>query len=142
MSQHVVLEIEGTRVALPLEAVLEVVRAAWPMRLPRAPFACLGALDVRGERMALVDLAALMGLRRPLRRVELAERLCGAHLVLVHLDDCRYALSVDRVLEIHAAAEHTQQQVAVLALERVLTPTRRRLLDRALASFRPEDAQA
>ena len=65
VQQVLLFMLETQRFALGLESLREVLRAAWPRVLPGVPFSCLGALDVRGEWVPLLDTSALLGLRRP-----------------------------------------------------------------------------
>lgn len=61
--RHVVFRIAGERFALPLEAVREVVLPQPPFaRVPRASEAVRGVMNLRGRVVAVVDLAALVGL--------------------------------------------------------------------------------
>ncbi len=80
MLRHVVFRVAGERFALPLEAVREVVVPQPPFaRVPRAPDAVRGVMNLRGRVVAVVDLAALVGLPpQPL------EAGAGQVLVLEH----------------------------------------------------------
>jgi purine-binding chemotaxis protein CheW len=61
--RHVVFRVASERFALPLEAVREVVLPQPPFaRVPRVSEAVRGVMNLRGRVMAVVDLAALMGL--------------------------------------------------------------------------------
>jgi purine-binding chemotaxis protein CheW len=61
--RHVVFRVAGERYALPLEAVREVVLPQPPFaRVPRASVVVLGVMNLRGRVVAVVDLAALVGL--------------------------------------------------------------------------------
>jgi purine-binding chemotaxis protein CheW len=81
MSQALLFDLGESCFALPLSAVREVVRSAWPRPLPRAPYGCLGAIDVRGTLHPLVDLGVMLGLRKRARG-ELATRLVNSQVVL------------------------------------------------------------
>ncbi|GEJ57647.1 chemotaxis protein CheW [Anaeromyxobacter diazotrophicus] len=62
-ARHVVFRAGGERFALPLEAVREVVVPQPPYaRVPRAPAAVRGAMNLRGRVVAVVELAPLVGL--------------------------------------------------------------------------------
>lgn len=67
--RHVVFRVAGERYALPLEAVREVVLPQPPFaRVPRVSEAVPGVMNLRGRVLAVVDLAALVGLpAQPLR---------------------------------------------------------------------------
>jgi purine-binding chemotaxis protein CheW len=67
--RHVVFRVANERYALPLEAVREVVLPQPPFaRVPRVSEAVQGVMNLRGRVVAVVDLAALVGLPgQPLR---------------------------------------------------------------------------
>jgi hypothetical protein len=100
----VVVSVGSEAFAFSLEDVQEIARGCWPGRLPRAPFGCLGAVTVRGQAMALLDLGVLVGARRPARGAELEDRLLDAHLVVLGGRE-PLALVVDRVLQVSPGAE-------------------------------------
>jgi purine-binding chemotaxis protein CheW len=83
--RHVVFRVAGERYSLPLTAVREVVLPQPPFaRVPRASEAVRGVMNLRGRVVAVVDLAALVGLApQPLRE--------GAGQVLI-LDHGKRAL--------------------------------------------------
>jgi len=61
--RHVVFRVASERYALPLAAVREVVVPQPPFaRVPRASEAVRGVMNLRGRVVAVVDLAALVGL--------------------------------------------------------------------------------
>jgi purine-binding chemotaxis protein CheW len=61
--RHVVFRVAAERYALPLEAVREVVVPQPPFaRVPRSSDAVRGVMNLRGRVVAVVDLAALVGL--------------------------------------------------------------------------------
>ena len=61
--RHVVFRVSAERFALPLEAVREVVLPQPPFaRVPRVSEAVPGVMNLRGRVLAVVDLAALVGL--------------------------------------------------------------------------------
>jgi purine-binding chemotaxis protein CheW len=85
--RHVVFRVGAERFALPLEAVREVVLPQPPFaRVPRVSEAVLGVMNLRGRVVAVVDLAALVGLgAQPLRE--------GAGQVLI-LDQGKRAIGL------------------------------------------------
>src|SRR5512142_936182 len=85
--RHVVFRVANERYALPLEAVREVVLPQPPFaRVPRVSEAVPGVMNLRGRVLAVVDLAALVGLpTQPLRE--------GTGQVLV-LDQGKRALGI------------------------------------------------
>ena len=61
--RHVVFRVAAERFALPLEAVREVVLPQAPFaRVPRVSQAVRGVMNLRGRVLAVVDLAAMVGL--------------------------------------------------------------------------------
>jgi purine-binding chemotaxis protein CheW len=61
--RHVLFRVAGERYGLPLGAVREVVVPQPPFaRVPRSSEAVRGAMNLRGRVIAVVDLAALVGL--------------------------------------------------------------------------------
>ncbi|HVO20322.1 MAG TPA: chemotaxis protein CheW [Anaeromyxobacter sp.] len=85
--RHVVFRVSAERFALPLEAVREVVLPQPPFaRVPRVSEAVPGVMNLRGRVLAVVDLAALVGLPpQPLRE--------GSGQVLI-LDQGKRALGI------------------------------------------------
>jgi purine-binding chemotaxis protein CheW len=78
--RHVVFRVASERFALPLPAVREVVLPQPPFaRVPRSSEAVRGVMNLRGRVVAVVDLAALMGL--PPQPLEAA---AGQVLILDH----------------------------------------------------------
>lgn len=87
------VEVSRARCALPLDAVAEVLPAARVEPVPSAPAAVLGVLNVRGEAVAVLDVAVFLGYdRRPLH---LSDRF-----VLLAGTDPPTALRVDGVHDI------------------------------------------
>jgi purine-binding chemotaxis protein CheW len=60
--RHVVFRLGESLYGLPLESVREVVVPRPPfVRVPRAPGAVRGAMNLRGRVVAVVDLAKVLG---------------------------------------------------------------------------------
>jgi purine-binding chemotaxis protein CheW len=89
-------ELDGLRVAVFAAEVQEVLRAAAPAALPRAPAAVLGVLNVRGTLVPVLDLRARFRLPpRSLRHTD--------HLLVVRPRDARTcAIAVDRAASLRA----------------------------------------
>jgi chemotaxis signal transduction protein len=139
----VIVAVGPEHFAFDLGEVREIARGCWPSRLPRAPFGCLGALTVRGESMALLDLGVLVGARRPVRGEALEKRLLDAHLVVLG-ENPPLAVLVDRVLQVSPEGElHTSAAAArvttssgealLLRSASLVGVNRRKLLQGALA---------
>ena len=85
--RHVLFRAGGERFALPLAAVREVVIPRPPFaRVPRAGAAVRGAMNLRGRVVAVVDLAALVGVG--------AEPLAAGRGQVLVLDRDRRALGL------------------------------------------------
>ena len=88
-----VFEIAGERWGLPAADVREVVRSVAVARLPGAPAAVQGVIDVRGALVPVLDVRARFGM--PPRPVDPSESFVLAH------DGWRtVALRADRVVEL------------------------------------------
>jgi purine-binding chemotaxis protein CheW len=76
--RHVVFLVEGSRFALPLGAVREVVVTPEVFtRVPRAPSAVTGVINLRGRVVTVVDLRPVLGFaeaRSPAAKLLLLDR--------------------------------------------------------------------
>lgn len=107
-SPLVVFAIEGTRLALPLPAVERVLPMVAAPPLPRAPAIALGAINLHGRVLPVLDLRRRLGF--PPRAPGLSTRLLVAAAGRRSL-----ALPVDDVLGIeHVAADSVADPAAVL----------------------------
>jgi purine-binding chemotaxis protein CheW len=93
---HVRVEIGGEHYAVPVDDVLEVAPLGELTPVPGAPPAVAGVLNLRGEVLAVVDLAVLVG-------VEPA----GPHqrIVVAQGSSCRAGLAVESVVGVGDVAE-------------------------------------
>lgn len=96
---QLIIEAQGHYLALPVEVVREVVRSGLPQPLPRAPFGCLGVVDVRGVIVPVVSLATLVGLAPPPKAESLQEAVLRGHVVLCEFSGAPIALLTTRVLD-------------------------------------------
>jgi purine-binding chemotaxis protein CheW len=87
----VVVDVGGQRWALPLEAVERALELVAVSVLPETPVGIVGAINVHGEPVPVLDLDARIG--RPPR-----ERGTRGSLLLVRTARRRVALPVDEVL--------------------------------------------
>ena len=154
------LECSGQLVALPHTHVREVIRSGLVTRLPRAPFGCLGTIDLRGELVPVLALSTLVGLALPPRGEALEQALVRGHLVICMLDEGFFGLLVDRVLDLREGeiepleaggsvlGARTSELVSgslrvetrtawLLAPAGLVRPARRRLLERAVRPGAP-----
>jgi chemotaxis signal transduction protein len=100
VEQALMFVVANETFALPLPSIVEVQRAAWPIRIPRAPFGCLGLLDIRGAVVPLLDLGVTLGLRGPAREEGvLSDRLYNGHVLVIETEGL-FGLLVDRVLDV------------------------------------------
>jgi len=86
--------------AFPIGRVRQVLRACWPQPVPRPPFGCLGVIEVAGDVVPVLDLAALLALRRPLAAQVLPERMLDTHFLVCGAADGDLGFWVDRVIEV------------------------------------------
>ena len=109
---HVRVRIAGEQYALPVDGVLEVAELGDVTPVPGAPPSVLGVRNLRGQLIAVVDLAALFGLEGDGPR----ERI-----VITEDGDRRAGLAVEAVLDVESvpqpieAAESEYLRGAVLA---------------------------
>lgn len=95
--EFVVLDVAGQRWALPLEAVERVLAMVAIAELPGSPAGVIGAVNVHGEPVPVLDLDVRSG--RPPR-----ERGPRGRLVLARTATRRVALPVDDVLGVVTVA--------------------------------------
>jgi purine-binding chemotaxis protein CheW len=93
---HVRVRAGGEHYALPVEGVREIARRDRITAVPGAPPAVLGVWNLRGDVVAAVDLAALLGL---------APDDGEGRIVVVEEGDLRAGLAVQEVLDVEALPE-------------------------------------
>lgn len=81
--------------AVPVDDVREILRAVAVTRLPRAPRAVEGVVDVRGEIVPVLDIRGRFGLPRPEIGVD-------EHFVLTRAGERPVLLRADRALEVRS----------------------------------------
>ncbi|ACH39044.1 scaffold protein CheW associated with MCPs of class 40H [Citrifermentans bemidjiense Bem] len=94
VSTHLLIfALEGQRYALPVSAVVRVVRAAALTPLPKAPEIVLGILDLQGEIIPVINLR---------KRFRLPERPigCDDQFLVVRTSNFPVALAVDNTQEV------------------------------------------
>lgn len=91
--EFLVLEVNGTRFGIPTADVREVLRAASLGAAPRRFPNMIGILNYRGQVLGVLELARLA---RQTRR-ELSPH---DHLIILQAAEHRFALRVDRAVEI------------------------------------------
>jgi purine-binding chemotaxis protein CheW len=109
----VVFRISERKLALPMEAVVEVFRmVAIAARLPRAPRHCLGVVDCRGRLVPVFDLGARLGITRPRSEVQLVD----AHVLMVRDPAGVVGHVVDEVCELSEHALEPMPQTGSAAI--------------------------
>jgi purine-binding chemotaxis protein CheW len=76
--EYLSFQLEGATYAVPLQAVLEILRARPLVEIPRAQAPLLGVLDLRGTVTPVYDLGLGLGLRGRIRKVAGPEAECDA----------------------------------------------------------------
>jgi chemotaxis signal transduction protein len=96
---HVRVRAGGEHYALPVEGVREIARRDRITPVPGAPAAVLGVWNLRGDVIAALDLAALLGLEGSAEegRIVVAERA-----------GLRAGLAVDEVTDVGALPERIE----------------------------------
>jgi purine-binding chemotaxis protein CheW len=107
-SLHVTVRIEGERIGLPVARIKEILEPSATTRVPGAPKAFSGVVNVRGAIVPVVDLGVALGLRdraaNGVRPVVLLEITLGGEATAV-------GLAVDSADEI---AELTPEEIAAV----------------------------
>ncbi len=93
MQDFLLVELEGYPYALPAPDVVEILRAAAPTPLPTAPSIVLGALDIRGQLVPVLDVRRRLGL--PQRELRSAD--C---MILMRASGRLVAITVDKALRL------------------------------------------
>jgi purine-binding chemotaxis protein CheW len=91
VEEILIFELAGGRYGLASQSVREVVRAASLVKLPSAPSVVEGALNVRGDVAAIVDVRARLGL--PPKPMEVSD-----HFILAWDGTRLVGLRVDRAV--------------------------------------------
>lgn len=109
-ARRVVFRAGGGWYALPLDAVREVVLPRPPfVRVPGAPAAVRGAMNLRGHVVAVVDLAALLGIAG-----EEPGEASPHHVVLLDRGRGATGLLVGAVLGVEPALASAEAEVVPL----------------------------
>ncbi len=105
LREYLSFELQETTYAVPLSAVLEILRARPLVEIPRAQGALLGVVDLRGSVTPVYDLAFGLVLRRQLRKVAGPEEECErvpreARILVARTAKGPAGLWVDRVRDV------------------------------------------
>lgn len=139
---QLLFSVETQRFSLEAANVEEVFQATRPLRAHRPPFGCLGVVRARGRTVPVLDLGALLRLRRPLRHDDsLDATLVSRFMLLTRIDTLDTTLLVDRVIDVvddEMSSDLTRSTVK-LDLKTVLLPARRQLLGRFVSRSDKEE---
>ncbi|NOT07069.1 MAG: hypothetical protein HOP28_02575 [Gemmatimonadales bacterium] len=107
----VVCRVGGNRFALPVVAVREVVTSGIKARIPGAPAAVTGVVNLRGTLLTVISGAVLVGG---------AEPGLGGWLVVLAAFEGRVGIEVEEVEDIQIA--EASEGVALLDVESLIRP--------------------
>jgi purine-binding chemotaxis protein CheW len=108
-----IFELSAQRFALPLQDVLEVVRAVAMRALPNAPTVVEGIVDLRGEVVPVLDIRARFGL--PSKPLEVSDHFvvgcAGPRHVILRVDRALAltylrALSIEQAINLPRGVQH------------------------------------
>jgi purine-binding chemotaxis protein CheW len=99
MSIQVRLRVAGEAYAVPVENVLEVVRPGEVTPVPGSPAELLGVLNLRGQIVAVADLAQILGLHAAAP---------PARMLVAESGDLRAGFVIDEVTEVGELGEPTE----------------------------------
>jgi purine-binding chemotaxis protein CheW len=125
--QYLTLTIAGQLLGIPVLLVHDVLGPQRITRIPLAPVAVLGSLNLRGRIVTAIDVR---------RRLGLPERAAGSSSMSVVVEDCGelYSLVVDNVGEVLSlsASELAAPPVTLAALWRSVSRGIHRMRDQLL----------
>ncbi|PVX78784.1 chemotaxis protein CheW [Paraburkholderia unamae] len=106
--QNVSFKVGGTALALPMDAIQEIIRVPPLQHSPLADEVCIGMLNLRGATIPVLDFGAFLGFAR--ERAEDA-RADERRIVVLHRNDLHFGLLVDEVASI--VAYHDEELLAM-----------------------------
>jgi purine-binding chemotaxis protein CheW len=109
---HVLVGVAGERYALPVDDVLEIAEYGEVAPVPGAPATVLGVRNLRGNVLAVLDLAVVFGIER----ADLPARIA-----VVEQDHRKAGLAVDSVIGVEHLAEASEEVESRYLLGAVLT---------------------
>jgi len=115
--EYLSFDLQETTYAVPLSAVLEILRARLLVEIPRARGALLGVVDLRGTVTPVYDLAFGLRLRLQLRKVAGPEEECEkvpreARIVVARTAKGPAGMWVDRVRDVVRLLPSTVEAVS------------------------------
>jgi purine-binding chemotaxis protein CheW len=116
LREYLSFELEEATYAVPLGAVLEILRARPLVEIPRARAPLLGVLDLRGTVTPVYDLGLGLGLREHIRKVAGPEEECEkvpkeARILVARTGAGPAGMWVDRVRDVVRLARASIQAV-------------------------------
>lgn len=100
--QNVSFKVGATALALPMDAIQEIIRVPALQQSPLANEVCIGMLNLRGATIPVLDFSALLGFAR----ASGAEaRVDEQRIVVLHRNDLHFGILVDEVASIVAYRE-------------------------------------
>jgi purine-binding chemotaxis protein CheW len=109
---HVLVGVAGEHYALPVDDVLEVAEFGTVAPLPGAPAAVLGVRNLRGNVLAVLDLASVFGIERTGSPQRMA---------VVEFEGRKAGLAVDSVLGVEQLPEASEEVASPYLLGAALT---------------------
>jgi purine-binding chemotaxis protein CheW len=101
--QNVSFNVGGTALALPMDAIQEIIRVPALQHSPLADNVCIGMLNLRGATVPVLDFAVLLGFARADGAKAAEEtRADERRIVVLHRNDLHFGLLVDEVASIVA----------------------------------------
>jgi purine-binding chemotaxis protein CheW len=116
LREYLSFELEEATYAVPLGAVLEILRARLLVEIPRAQAPLLGVLDLRGTVTPVYDLGLGLGLREHIRKVAGPPEECDpvpkeARILVARTAAGPAGMWVDRVRDVVRVAAASIQPV-------------------------------
>ncbi len=117
LREYLSFELQQTTYAVPIEAVLEILRARLLVEIPRAKAPLLGVLDLRGTVTPVYDLGLGLGLRQQLRKVAGPAEECEAvpreaRILVARTASGPAGVWVDRVRDVVRLAAGSMEEVS------------------------------
>ncbi|WP_321934111.1 chemotaxis protein CheW [Paraburkholderia sp. J8-2] len=100
--QNVSFKVGATALALPMDAIQEIIRVPALQQSPLANEVCIGMLNLRGATIPVLDFSALLGFARASGD---EARVDERRIVVLHRNDLHFGMLVDEVASIVAYRE-------------------------------------
>ena len=100
--QNVSFKVGATALALPMDAIQEIIRVPALQQSPLANEVCIGMLNLRGATIPVLDFSALLGFARSSGEPKRADE---RRIVVLHRNDLHFGMLVDEVASIVAYRE-------------------------------------